>query len=107
MDGALMAVMNGHGAVAQLLLERGAYVDTKAAVRLQLYKGAEANTKTVRRIVLHAAAWEGCISLVQLLLNKRADVNAKAENGRTALYLGGQKWARSGCIIAVRQEGRC
>jgi ankyrin repeat protein len=106
MDDAVLAAMNGHEAVVQLLLERGTYVDTKAAVRLQLYKGAEVNTKTRGSTALHAAAWKVYTALVQLLRTRERMLMQRLK-WKKGSVLGDRKWVRGGCTIAVRQESRC
>lgn len=100
----IWAATNGHEAVVQLLLEKGADFEAKAAyewnalmwaaangheavVRLLREKGATVKTKGEDGTALSEAARAGHEAVVQLLLEKGADVEAKALFGRTALSL--------------------
>jgi ankyrin repeat protein len=66
------AVLAGHSALAELLLDRGADVDA---------------TDVESRTPLHHAADEGDAATVALLLARGADVMAREFRGRTPLYL--------------------
>ncbi|KAG4439905.1 hypothetical protein IFR05_004629 [Cadophora sp. M221] len=102
----LYAVMSGHEAVVQLMLEKSADVNTAnkyqetplhlasrkghvEVVQLLLEKSADVNaTDNDEETPLHRASWNGHIEVVQLLLLKKsADVNATNEDGETPLHL--------------------
>ncbi|KFZ20700.1 hypothetical protein V502_03054, partial [Pseudogymnoascus sp. VKM F-4520 (FW-2644)] len=98
------AARNGNEAVAKLLLENGAEVDTKdatsgrtplsfaaeegheAVAKLLLEKGAEVDAKTeYGQTPLSWAARSGNEAVAKLLLGKGAEVNAKTKSGRVPL----------------------
>ena len=103
------AAENGHEAVDQLLLEKGAEVDSKsengetplllaagkgheAVVQLLLEKGAEVDMESENGgTPLSRAAGSGHEAVVRLLLEKGAEVDSKSEHGLTPLL-----WAAAG-----------
>ena len=98
------AAMEGHLAIARLLLKKGANIDARdhrnttalhmvvdigneGLVRLLLEKGADVNAKgQFIRTALHLAAKSGNEGLFRLLLEKGADVNAKDDLDCTSLH---------------------
>ncbi|KFZ16434.1 hypothetical protein V501_02227 [Pseudogymnoascus sp. VKM F-4519 (FW-2642)] len=112
------AAEKGHEAVVQVLLEKGAKVDTKdteygqtplswaarngyeAVVRLLLGKGAEVDVNDgYSQTPLSFAARSGDMAVVQVLLEKGAEVDAKDQYGRTPL-----SWATEDGHEAVVQQ---
>jgi len=109
----LRVAKEGHGAVLQQLLEKGAELEAKdygdrtplswaaengheAVVRLLLEKGAELEAKDYGdRTPLLWAAWRGHEAVVRLLLEKGAELEAK-DDGRTPLlwaaWRGTRRW---------------
>ncbi|KFY91994.1 hypothetical protein V498_05199 [Pseudogymnoascus sp. VKM F-4517 (FW-2822)] len=100
------AAANGHEAFVQMLVDKGAVVNTrdedyrqtplfwaalkghKAVVQLLLDKGAEVDTRCERgRTPLSCAAERGHKAIVQLLLDKGADVDTKDGFSYTPLAL--------------------
>ena len=99
----IWAAKGGYSAIVQLLLEKGADVDTKdhfgdtalisaaiggysAIVQLLLEKGAGVNTKGYfGNTALIRAVKSGHEAVVRLLLEKGADVDTKDSHGRTVL----------------------
>ena len=97
------AARNGHEAVVQLLLDRGAEIDAKtsngwtplswaaenghkAVVQLLLGRGAEIDAKDSNgQTPLSWAARNGHEAVVQLLLDRGAEIDAKDSNGQTPL----------------------
>lgn len=68
--------INGHEAVAHLLLQNGADINGKLT-----------NPNGTQFTILHSAAYYGHERIVQLLLEKGADINTKNSAGATALML--------------------
>ena len=99
------AAFNGHAAVAALLLDRGAEVNSKtndgwtplyiaagyghaAVAALLLDRGAEVNSKDNGGWTpLHDAALHGYADVTALLLDRGAEINSKTNYGRTPLQL--------------------
>ncbi|KAI9861085.1 MAG: hypothetical protein M1813_005514 [Trichoglossum hirsutum] len=98
-------INNGHKAVVQLVVEKGADINVRdgegwtalhravkaeavVVVQLLVEKGANINTKDNEgRVALHWAAQNGHVAVVQLLVEKRVDTNVKHNRGLTALHL--------------------
>jgi ankyrin repeat protein len=100
------AAENGHKAVVELLLEKGAEIEAKdsyhsqtallwaarngyeAVVELLLKKGAEIEVKDhIGQTALLLAARNGYEAVVELLLEKGAEIEAKDKYSQTALLL--------------------
>ena len=98
------AVRYGHLAICRLLLDKGAQVEAKSSrgvtplhfaaaeghiviVRLLCDHGADVEARGNRGWrPLHEAAWYGHISVVKELIEERnAEINARTDDGRTAL----------------------
>jgi len=112
----LYAAREGHEAVVQLLVEKGANIEVKdsdsntaliraalygheAVVRLLVEKGADIETKdSDGNTALIWAALFGQEAVVQLLVEKGADIEAKNSDGNTALLYA----AREGYEAVVR-----
>ena len=115
------AVTGGHKDIADLLISKGANVNSKEAknritplhwaawrgrkeiAELLIAKGANLNTKNNDGgTPLHNAAWKGHVEIAKLLIVKNADVNAKDVEGRTPL-----DWAKNKPEIAalLRKHG--
>ena len=59
----------------------------KEIVELLIAKGAEVNTKDMNGVTpLYSAAGKGHREIAELLISKGADVNAKDRHGNTPLY---------------------
>ena len=88
----IWAVQDGVVDLAEWLLARGAEMvslssaPTKEMAALLLAHGAEVNPTNNPSRPLISAASSGCIEVVEFLLAHQADVNAKFENGSTALH---------------------
>ncbi|QDW08246.1 ankyrin repeat domain-containing protein [Wolbachia pipientis] len=101
----MVAALNGHANIVEVLLEKGAHVNEKdwrdmtplhlAALNghanileVLLEKGAHVNEKGWRDTTpLHLAAFYGHASVVEVLLEKGANVNAVDSEGFTPLHL--------------------
>jgi hypothetical protein len=97
------AARSGHEAVVRLLLENGADIKAKAQDGWTALSGAawEGHKAVLQPLLekkykykgtaLHRASLVGDEIIIRLLLEKRADVEAKVNNGTTALH-----WAAAG-----------
>jgi ankyrin repeat protein len=90
------------GAVAQVLLDRGATTDTntkdaslvyiaattgdKVLVALLIAHGARLNDAKTGETPLHSAIAERHVDVARLLINQGANVNARNQSGRTPLH---------------------
>jgi ankyrin repeat protein len=102
----LIAAYNGHLAICRLLLDKGAQLEAENShgntplhfaaakghveiVRLLFDRGADVEVRgNTGWRPLHSAAWKGHISVVKELIEERnAEINARADGGRTALTL--------------------
>ena len=100
----LTAINYGHLAICRLLLDKGAQVKAKniggvtplhfaaqqgyvEIVRLLCDHGADIEARSNHGgRPLHSAVWQGHISVVKELIEERnAEINARTDNGRTAL----------------------
>ena len=100
------AAQNGHLAICRLLIDKGAQLEANAnngwtplheaarhgnveIVRLLCDRGADVEARgEAGWRPLHYATWQGHISVVKELLEERnAEINARTNNGRTALEL--------------------
>jgi ankyrin repeat protein len=99
-----LAAENGHETIVQMLIEKGAELETKDSdgrtalqlatmgqhvevVLILLEKGAKVKAKGEDgKTVLHLAAENGHEAVVRLLLEHEADVNAEERDGETALH---------------------
>jgi ankyrin repeat protein len=79
------AAAGGHKAVVQLLLDKGANIDTKIVDKSTPLGLVEAKVLADKLTPLHLAAWNGHLAVVELLLEKGADIKAKTKNGTTVL----------------------
>ncbi len=70
-----MASLNGHRAMVELLIS----------------KGADVNAKDSRQTALHIASANGFKAVAQVLLENKADVNAKDNGGNTPLHLAAER----------------
>jgi ankyrin repeat protein len=84
-----VAAMNGHVAIVQLLLEKGA--NTEA---LDSYKENP----------LHLAALRGNVAIVQLLLEKGANIKALNENNESPIHLAAKK-GRGAIVKLLLEKG--
>ncbi|KAM0264307.1 hypothetical protein ACHAQJ_000797 [Trichoderma viride] len=99
------AILNGHQAVIQLLVEKGADINAKdsfgrtalfiaarkcryAIARLLIEKGADINAKDDEgRTALWAAAIYKHEAIIELFIEKGADINAKDNQAQTVLWV--------------------
>ena len=99
------AAWRGHEEVAELLIAKGADVNTKnkdggtplhnatwkghkEIAKLLIDNGADVNAKRADEEAwtpLHSAAWMGHKEIAELLITKGADVNTKNDDGETPL----------------------
>lgn len=98
-----LAVFMGHLQAAKLLIERGADVNAPTALglplmaamgedkidllRLLLDGGANADSEGGGQRALHLAINLACLGCVKALVEAGADVNARAEDGKTPIHL--------------------
>ncbi|MDP7051097.1 MAG: ankyrin repeat domain-containing protein [Verrucomicrobiota bacterium] len=101
----LWATGFGHKEVIEMLIAKGANVNSKAEggwtplhyatggndqeiVRLLIAEGADLNSKNAKDQItpLHWATWRGHEEVVELLIIKGADINAKNKSGGTPLH---------------------
>ena len=106
----MVAVMTDHIDICRLLIDKGAQIDAKnwialtplhlaadsgliEIVRLLCDHGADIEAQSIlRRRPLHEAAFKGHIYVVKELIEERnAEINARIDDGRTALSLAGQQ----------------
>jgi ankyrin repeat protein len=78
------AAENGHEAVVQMLLEKGADANAKTKSKVNNDDDDDDDDGTT---ALHLAAEGGHEAVVRLMLEKSADINAKNNSGQTALHL--------------------
>jgi len=100
----IIAAYYGHLAICRLLLDKGVQLEAKSSgggtplhhaaaqchveiVRLLCDRGADTEARSDNgERPLHSAAWKGHISVVKELIEERnAEINARADDGRTAL----------------------
>jgi ankyrin repeat protein len=120
----MMAAYNGFTDIAKLLLEKGAQINAKGGVdmdmtpliyaasqvrvdmvKLLLEKGANVNIKTrYGWTPLFFAINKGNTEITKLLIDKGADVNVKLPTGETALSEA-EKAGKSDIVRLLRQAG--
>ena len=102
----ISAAYHGRLAICRLLLDKGAQLEAKningmtplhhaavqgqvEIVRLLCDRGADVEARTNRgNRPLHSSAWQGHVSVVKEFIEERnAEINARDDNGRTALRL--------------------
>jgi len=117
-----VAAANGHEGIVDLLIARGADIDTKddtsatllhnAAIGglLELSQrlindGADTNAKDhMGRTPLHYAVREGHYEVVRLLTENRADLNIKGKDERTPLHIA-EDWGHKKIIDMLQTKG--
>jgi len=117
-----LAAVEGHEAVAKLLLEKGVHVDSKdaynrtplslaamrgheAVVKLLLEKEADVESKSIyNRTPLLFAAMRGHEAVVKLLLEKEADVESKDTYNRTPLLLAAENGHEAVVKLLLEKE---
>lgn len=111
----MWAALNGNAEIAGLLIEKGADINAKSNDGLTVLGAAKSSDHkdivqllekklatlnpaeksipdgNTESFALHKAAYEGNLEEVKALIAKGADVNAKAQNGRTALFVAANK----------------
>ena len=84
----MVASLNGHRAVVQLLLEKGAPVNAKSNENIT---------------ALLMASERGHKDIIQILLDKGADVNAKDSDGLSPVLLAAQKGYKDVVTLLLNQ----
>ncbi|MCJ1380086.1 hypothetical protein MMC17_003189 [Xylographa soralifera] len=86
-----LAILHQHESIVQLLLERGAYVETK---------------DYLERTALSCATSIGNAAIVQLLLDHGADINAINPTGMTALHMAADAGVRTVAEILLDHSAK-
>jgi ankyrin repeat protein len=108
-------IENGHDAVVRVLLEKGASIGVtwkgSTALSVAVDNGHETivqqlleNGAEVSSPMLYEAASRGYGAVVRLLIKKGANVNAKTEQGRTALH-GAAEEGQEATVRLLAEEG--
>ena len=81
--------INGFDAKGRTPLVCASNLDNEEMVNLLLYNGADINKLDKERgeSALHRAAYSGCGMIIDLLLEKGADINIKSLSGKTPLHV--------------------
>src|SRR6267154_2839265 len=67
---------------------------------LRRHSGADVDVQgEIGRTLLHSAAWHGDLEMVRVLLNYKADVNARSDEGWTPIHYASQGFQNSGSVI--------